>query len=528
MNDTPHRRDETERLGGAAQPKHDDIPAADVQYDAERVLVRFSGDITTKARQTRRRFLTRMSRNLKDALRSQSIRHRITRTHDRILIDIEAGRISDAIDCLSRVFGVQSLSRIQDREWHTLEDLVTAGLAIFGEAVRDRSFAVRARRVGNRNLIPVRSEQVQRELGAALLPAARKVSLGNPEVVAAVEIGPEQAHFFSDRVVAEGGLPLACEGRAVALVSGGFDSPVAAWLLKKRGVELDYVFCNLGGRNHQLETLQVMKVISDRWSYGTRPHFHAIEFEDVTRDLQAGVTTRYWQIVLKRLMVRAAEAVAHERKASAIITGEAMGQVSSQTLPNLAVISAATSLPILRPLVGFNKEEIIRLSRKIGTHDLSAKVGEYCALVPSKPATRSTVGRIEAEEKSLDPDILANAIAERSIFDLRSLDLSSLERPDIQTQSIRPGEVVLDLRSKAAYENWHYPEALFLDFQNALRAVPHLDPNPSYVLYCEFGLKSGHLAELMCREGLRASHFAGGVKALIRHAAQNGLPTPAP
>ena len=88
--------------------------------------------------------------------------------------------------------------------------------------------------------------------------------------------------------------------------------------------------------------------------------------------------------------------------------------------------------------------------------------------------------------------------------------------------------MVLDLRSKAAYENWHYPDALFLDFQNALRAVPHLDPNPSYVLYCEFGLKSGHLAELMRREGLQASHFAGGVKALIRHAAQNGLATPAP
>ena len=115
-----------------------------------------------------------------------------------------------------------------------------------------------------------------------------------------------------------------CEGRAVALVSGGFDSPVAAWLLKKRGVELDYVFCNLGGRNHQLETMQVMKVIADNWSYGTRPHFHAIEFEDVTRDLQAGVTTRYWQIVLKRLMMRAAEAVAADAGALHVAVGVAL------------------------------------------------------------------------------------------------------------------------------------------------------------------------------------------------------------
>ncbi|MEE3328098.1 MAG: tRNA uracil 4-sulfurtransferase ThiI [Myxococcota bacterium] len=519
MQDTPSGRSE-------AETRNAPLPETDVHYDAERILVRFSGDITTKAPPTRRRFLTRMSRNLKDALRSKSIRHRMTRTHSRIYIDIEEGRVTQALDCLSRVFGVQSLSRVLDREWHTLDDLVAAGNEIFSEAVRDRSFAVRARRVGDRNRIPIRSEQLQRELGTALLRSAREVSLNEPEVTAAVEVAPGHAHFFSDRVVAEGGLPLACEGRAVALVSGGFDSPVAAWLLKKRGVELDYVFCNLGGRNHQLETMQVMKVISDLWSYGTRPHLHAFEIEYVTRYLQAGVTTRYWQVVLKRLMMRAAEAVATERDASAIITGEAVGQVSSQTLPNLSVISAATSMPIFRPLIGFNKEEIIALSRKIGTHDLSASVGEYCALVPSKPATQTTLARIEAEEESLDPDILARAIAERSVFDLRSLDLSSLERPDIQTESVGKDEIVLDLRSKAAYENWHYPGALFLDFQSAVRAYPHMEKQASYVLYCEFGLKSGHLAEQMRRAGLRASHFAGGAKALIQYAAQSGLATP--
>ena len=225
-------------------------------------------------------------------------------------------------------------------------------------------------------------------------------------------------------------------------------------------------------------------------------------------------------------MMRVAEAVAAERNGSAIITGEAVGQVSSQTLPNLSVISAATPMPIFRPLIGFNKEEIIKLSRKIGTHDLSATVGEYCALVPNRPATRATLARIEDEEKSLDPEILERAIAERSIFDLRSLDLDSLERPEIQTESIGPDEIVLDLRSKAAYDHWHYPGALFLDFQSAVKAYPHMDKAASYVLYCEFGLKSGHLAEQMRREGLHASHFAGGTQSLIRYANHSGLATP--
>jgi thiamine biosynthesis protein ThiI len=296
--------------------------------------------------------------------------------------------------------------------------------------------------------------------------------------------------------------------------------------MMKRGVALDYVFCNLGGRAHQLETLHVMKVISDRWSYGTRPHFHAVDFDEITRDLQANVTPRYWQVILKRLMLRTAERIASERDVSAIVTGDAVGQVSSQTLQNLSVISSATSMPILRPLVGFNKDEIISRAREVGTHDLSAKVGEYCAMVPNKPATRASGGQIDHEETGLDPCLLERAVAERTVFDLRTLDLESLERPEIQISEIPENAVVLDLRSKAAFLGWHYPEALFLDFANALRAYPQLDRDRTYVLYCEFGLKSGHLAELMRRGGMQAWHFAGGFKALVDYAKSRGLTTP--
>ncbi len=507
-------------------PSSEESPRSPSPTGKERIIVRFSGDITTKSAPTRKRFLTRMSRNIKNALSTASIENRVSRTHTRIFVDIDSDRIDAALQLVSHIFGVQSASRVEERKWNDADDIVTAGREIFLESVRNKVFAVRAKRVGNRNAIPIDSTYVERELGSELLKSARKVSLKNPEAIAAIEILADQAHFFSHTVQSPGGLPLGCEGRAVALVSGGFDSPVAAWLLNKRGVELDYVFCNLGGRTHQLETLQVMKVMADQWSYGTRPHFHAIEFEEVTRDLQAGVTTRYWQIILKRLMMRAAEVIARERDASAIVTGEAVGQVSSQTLPNLAVISQATSLPILRPLIGYNKDEIIALARKIGTHDLSSKVGEYCALVPSRPATRATQKRIEAEEMALDPKILDRAIAERSIFDLRALDLESLDRPEIQTEKINETDTVIDLRSKNAYENWHYPKALFLEFQDAMKAYPHMDHEKRYVLYCEFGLKSGHLAELMRREGLNASHFVGGLKAITQYTKQTGAEEP--
>ena len=508
-------------------PSADDPPLGGSGGESRSVvLLRFSGDITTKAPPTRRRFLQRMAGNIKDALKNLGIAHTTRRTHDRLFVEFSSHREDSALNALANVFGVQSLALVEKHPWSRIEDIVEIGESIFRDAVRDQTFAVRARRVGDRREIPFASEEVQRRLGSALLPGAKGVSLKSPEQVAALEIMPGEAYFFGQNIRGRGGLPLGCEGSAVALVSGGFDSPVAAWLMLKRGVALDYVFCNLGGRAHQLETLEVLKVISDRWSYGTRPHFHAVDFDEVTRDLQEKVTTRYWQVVLKRLMLRAAELIASERDAAAIVTGDAVGQVSSQTLQNIAVISSATTLPILRPLVGLNKDEIIQQARDIGTHDLSAKVGEYCAMVPSKPATRATRAQIDTEERNLNPSLLERAVNERTVLDLRTLDLKSLEKPEIQTSEIPGDAIVLDLRSKAAFQGWHYPDALFLDFPNALRVYSQLESGRPYVLYCEFGLKSGHLAELMQREGMDARHFAGGLKALIHYAKQQGLNTP--
>jgi thiamine biosynthesis protein ThiI len=488
-----------------------------------RILVRYSGDLTTKARATRQRFATRLARNLKDALGEHRKHAEVIRTRDRIVIELP-----EPIDPapLTRVYGAQSISVAERREWSSLQDLVEAGVALFADAVRGKRFAVRARRVGDRSQIGITSQELERALGAALAKEAAGVDLGNPEVSVHVELMPGEAYFFRERLPGPGGLPLGCEGNAVALVSGGFDSMVAAWLMLKRGIHMDYVFCNLGGRAHQLEAVRVMKVLARDWSYGSRPHLHAIDFDPVTRELQARVSQRFWQVSLKRLMLQAAEQVARDRDAAAIITGDAVGQVSSQTLRNMATISEATRLPILRPLVGFNKDEILKIAREIGTYELSKQVGEYCAMVPSKPATAASLAHIQHEEKDLDPGILERAVAERSIFDLRELDLEAMEVPDLEASDVPEGAVLLDLRSKAAYQFWHYPNALFMDFTTALRAYPSMPKDRPYVVYCEFGLKSAHLAELMRREGFEARHFKRGLSDVIALARERGITTP--
>ena len=485
------------------------------------VLLRLSGEVSTKARPTRRTFVVQLVRNVKDALASEGITGTVERRHDRILVETADAR---APEVLARLFGVQSVSRAERHPVASLEDVVAAGEAAFREAVRGRRFAVRARSVGDTTL-PFRGRDVDVALGEKLRGVSAGVDLDHPEFTARVELYGGAAYLFAEVVPGVGGLPLGSGGRAVALVSGGFDSAVAAWQLQRRGVVLDHVFANLGGLTHRLGTLRVMEVLARRWSYGTRPRLHVVDFAAVSRDLQAKAEKRYWQVILKRLMLRAAEAVAKQTRAHAIVTGEAVGQVSSQTLVNLATISEATRMPILRPLVGMNKDEIVASAHRIGTGPLSAVVDEYCALVPSRPATQARLDVVLAEEAKLDLSLLEAAVAQREVLDLRGLSEEASALAELEVSEVPVGAVVIDLRSRAEFKSWHWPGALQLDWAQAVEAFPSFEKEQRYVLYCEYGLKSAHLAELMRKLGLEAFHVRGGTATLRRHATSDGKGT---
>lgn len=491
-------------------------PAADAS-DPQRIVLRFSGDISIKARGTRQHFVRRLLRNLGDAVASEAGAGdaagsgRLRTSRDRIYAQLPAG-----VDpsCLARVFGVQSISRVVGRTPPQLDALVERGHALFADAVRERRFAVRARRVGSREAIPLDAREVERRLGAALLPHAAGVDLDDPEVTVHVELTPAEAWLLGEPIPGPGGLPLGIEGRAVALLSGGFDSAVAAWQLMRRGVALDHVFCNLGGPTHELGALRVAKLLAERWSFGERPRLHSIDFEPVVAQLQARTERRYWQVLLKRLMLRAAERVARAQGAVAIATGEAVGQVSSQTLQNLAVISRATDLLLLRPLVGCNKDEILAVARRIGTFETSKVVDEYCDLVARRPATAATLEAVDDSERRLDADLIERAVARAAVFELRGLDLEGLAPPELQIDRIPPGALLVDLRPRAQYQGWHHPDALHLEFQQALRAYASFDRSRTYVLSCDLGLLSAHLAQRMRKQGFDAYHLRGGTRAL--------------
>jgi thiamine biosynthesis protein ThiI len=237
------------------------------------------------------------------------------------------------------------------------------------------------------------------------------------------------------------------------------------------------------------------------------------------------VKDRYLQLVLKRQMLRAADALARRHGAVALVTGDAIGQVASQTLRNLEAMGGATDLPILRPLLSMDKEAIVAASVPLGTHDLSAGVIEHCAVTVGRPATAASRRVVEEQERFVDPEPLARAIAEARTVQLRSPMQEPRPEP-VEIGHIPAGAAVLDVRSRAAYEAWHYPESRHAQFPEVLARLDAFESSRVYVAYCAFGAKSSVLAEALRRRGAQAYSFAGGTRGLMEWAAERGVPTP--
>jgi thiamine biosynthesis protein ThiI len=262
----------------------------------------------------------------------------------------------------------------------------------------------------------------------------------------------------------------------------------------------------------------VTKLLCERWSNGYSPKFHVVDLRPIVVDMKENVAGSYWQLLLKRLMMRAAHMICLDEEYPAMITGESAGQVSSQTLMNLAAIQVPIPTPILRPLVGLNKEDITELARVVGTYDLSASVPEFCALEGGRPVTNGTPQRLDREEKKVSRELLESLVEHRAIHTVFEMAPGSdLLDADVEVDRVPEGAVLLDLRSAAAHNAWRHPDAVHLAFEKAIDNVAFLPKEATYLLFCEVGLKSAFLADTMRRMGFRAHSFRRGTHALKRH-----------
>ncbi|HXF56021.1 MAG TPA: tRNA uracil 4-sulfurtransferase ThiI [Actinomycetota bacterium] len=492
-----------------------------------RLFVRLAGEIGTKSTRTRRRFLRVLARNARLALEAAGVRGSVRPEWSRLLVN--AAHLPAARDVLSRVFGVHSVDEVLEVRFDSLASLVEALTPLYRDRVAGRSFAVRARRQGRHDFT---SQDVAVELGAALLPFASRVDLEQPEVTVAVEVVDDRAFAVLDSVPGPGGLPLGSGGRAVVLFSGGFDSPVAAWRVMRRGVRVDLLHCDLGGCGELDQALTVARELALRWAPGVEVRAHVVDLTPVVLELIRRVPPRLRQVLLKRAMYRAASRLAELLGAEAVVTGESLGQVSTQTLRNLAVCEEAATVPVLRPLVGMDKEEIMATARAIGTFAASAAVQEHCSIATGPVETWAALEEVRAAERLPQPDLgpegrplaeaeagdashplseawIRGAVDRRWVVSLRRWERSGL--PEHVVDRVPRDAVVVDVR-----EPHEGPPVgdLRLPFSTALDSLETLDRDRTYVLVCTAGVRSEVLARELRARGYQAYSLAGGLAAL--------------
>lgn len=330
--------------------------------------------------------------------------------------------VDDCVDRLCRVFGIHSVSvaRCVEKDWEAIRTAAIEEIASF--AAEATTFKCFARRADKR--FPMTSEQLCRELGHEILEAYPDLSVDvhHPALSLTVEIRQSHAFVYSGEVLGAGGMPVGSNGKAMLLISGGIDSPVAGYMIAKRGVMLDavhfysYPYTSERARD---KVVELAKLVS---RYAGMIHLYLVPFTDIQMTIYDKCPSTETTVLMRRLMMKIAERIAKETGSQALITGESIGQVASQTIESLCVTDDAVSMPVFRPLIGFDKEEIIEKAQKIGTFETSILPYEDCCtvFVPKHPVTKPKVDKLRESEALVDFEpLIEKAIEQTERMDIR-------------------------------------------------------------------------------------------------------------
>jgi tRNA uracil 4-sulfurtransferase len=351
-------------------------------------------------------FVARLVRNLRDATADLDVRA-VRALMGRIEVVLGPAAEWPAIsERLSRVFGVGNFARAG----RTTTDVEEIARRILADLEADKqlahsppaTFRVSARRADKR--YPLTSPQIEREVGGRIKMARGwRVDLEQPELTIRLEMLTSEAFYFFGKEPGAGGLPVGTSGRVVCLLSGGIDSPVAAWRMMKRGCRVHFVHFHsypILSRASQEKARELARLLT---AYQLRSRLCLVPFGEVQQQVVLSVPPPLRVVVYRRLMLRIAERIARTWRAKALVTGEVVGQVASQTLENLSVIGSVAELPVLRPLIGMDKEEIMAAAQRLGTYPVSIIPDQDCCTLftPRHPSTKARPGEVEAAEAAL-------------------------------------------------------------------------------------------------------------------------------
>jgi tRNA uracil 4-sulfurtransferase len=467
-------------------------------------VVKLSPEITIKSKAVRKQAMKLLVKNIKIHFDRFDGFFEIHSYWDRI--DIDFVSLPDMNEEIQKILGqIPGISHFMAVEAFAFPDLGNNNVIFdcilekaqdfYGDKIGWKTFAVRVSRSWNHDF---RSIDLEKYIWGWLLQSIKesKVQLKDPDVTVKIEVKDRMFYIVKERIQWIGWYPVWFQDRVLSLISGWFDSGVATFLMMKRWCLVDYLFFNLWWSAHELGVKQVAYYLWSTFSVSyKRARFITVDFEEVIKELLVRVHHKFRGVVLKRYMLRVASMLARDHY-YALVKGDSLGQVSSQTLKNMYVIDKASSALVLRPLISHNKQEIVDVSRDIWTYDFACNMPEYCGVISDKPSTWAKLEKVLEEEVNIKDDILVRAFEHRKTEFVSSIidkyfhsSWDNLEKELEVVSEVWGNDVIVDIREDR--EKKKFPlnvdtkvDIVDIPFFEINHRFKDLDQSKNYLFYC--------------------------------------------
>ncbi len=455
-------------------------------------IVRYS-EIGLKGNKTRRNMEKILTDNISSAIHNGP-ELKFKKSDGRIFIYSDSEELKKI---LKNIFGIKSFSIAREYTFNTMDEIVERIKTNYNEYVRNKKFAVIATRKGTH---PFTSKELEIAAGDALYEYSGGVDLENPQAPVYVEVRDKNFYLFTEKIAGPGGLPLKSEGRAISLFSGGIDSPVSTYMVMKRGMASDLLFCSLAHPSDTVYMLEVAKNLIDKYSTGYDPTIFIIDGTSLITKILRNPDQKYTNLIFKEMLYLYAEKLCRIHDYDAIVTGESIGQVSSQIPLNLKSLSLDISFPIFRPLIGFDKEETIEYSKIHGLYR-NDSIGEFCSLFSRNPGINIRPGELKKAMEDFNIDEYFKEIITLKGSNIENY-LSTIKTGKVH--EIDENMIAVDLRESTDYDKWHVPGAININVRDIDGFMSKAEKDRKYLFYCKKGLNSAYAVSMMVSEGFNA------------------------
>ncbi|MCU8559871.1 tRNA 4-thiouridine(8) synthase ThiI [Vibrio vulnificus] len=472
-------------------------------------IVKPHPEIFVKSESVRKRFTKILESNIRIIIQNRTESVAVFNRRDHIEVSANSHQYyQQVLEILTTTPGIQQVLEVKQSGFKDLHDIYEQVLDLSRERIENKTFVVRAKRRGKHDFTSI---ELEHYVGGGLNQSVESASvkLHNPDITIKIEVVDDKLNQILAHHKGLGGFPLGTQEDLLSLISGGFDSGVSSYLHIKRGSKVHYCFFNLGGPAHEIGVKQVAHFLWNKYGSSAKVRFISVDFEPVVAEILEKVEDGQMGVVLKRMFMRAAGMVAEKFDIQALVTGEALGQVSSQTLTNLRHIDVVTDRLILRPLINWDKDEIIKVARDIGTEDFAKTMPEYCGVISKKPTVKAVKEKLEAEEANFNFDILEQVVRNARQMDIRDIAKESAQAaPEVeQVQAIEEHAVVLDIRSPDEEDDSPLEidgvEVKHIPFYKLSTQFGDLDQSKTYLLYCARGVMSRLQALYLQEQGFK-------------------------